>query len=91
MIKSLNTNKIVARVDDIKYCIQYTFLITMKYCIQYTFLITMNLKEYSYKLVQNRKMFSFTYFCSKTIYISSSITLYMHNIVIIITYIYTVL
>ena len=79
MIKSLNTNKIVARVDDIKYCIQYTFLITM------------NLKEYSYKLVQNRKMFSFTYFCSKTIYISSSITLYMHNIVIIITYIYTVL
>ena len=52
MIKSLNTNKIVARVDDIKYCIQYTFLITMKYGIQYTFLITMNLKEYSYKLVQ---------------------------------------
>ena len=45
MIKSLNTNKIVARVDDIKYCIQYTFLITMKYGIQYTFLITMNLKR----------------------------------------------
>ena len=57
MIKSLNTNKIVARVDDIKYCIQYTFLITMKYCIQYTFLITMNLKEQSYKLVQNSVQF----------------------------------
>jgi len=45
MIKSINTNKIVARADDIKYCIQYTFLITM------------NLKEQSCKLVQNSVQF----------------------------------